>query len=1124
MSFTPAPHKMASKPSHSPSGSPEGGKNECPREKEGRTFRKILRIAAILLGSLIVLVILLVAGVSLYLSSGRLTDLVNNEAGKYINADIHAKKISYTLWRSFPRLDLRIDSATVISRTLDTLTPAQLRSLPADAKKLASLKSFSGSINIVDLFLNRYVIHDIRIEGLNVNLVVFNDSVNNYNIAPSSGEKMKRVPFISAELIDIRNQGSIRYFSLPSNTSASIMLSNLVLDRHHGKGEGNLYHLLIEGKINASSAELSILKGFPFNLSGDLLLHFNPFGVRLTDYAINLGELKSRLSMSLGIGDDPKIESLNYRISDINIMNLLGYIPKEFRPSLQGIKADLPINASARLMSEWSFSSPTFPSLRIDFSTPAGSLDYEMAYSQSGNSNSRNPKVITFPLEYSPVSGIFFFNGSHPDKSYIEIPEFRVATDGLEVSMSARADNLTTSPEVKANVRVNSDLRRATDILPYPLPAMLSGTANLETDVSFNLESLTREGLEKGFYNLNASGHLALGEGRLQMKSAGIDARVSNLEMAFSQSSSSLTSDYIGDPNLGLTLRIGKISGVSPEGSFGIKGLRFSTGSSIRGKVKPDDLQQAGVPADVDLTIADMGFHDARDRFGIRLSSTHLADRLTSSPDPEFAKKLLSDGLTLTSESISIHDKQNRFRIHNPSLSFTLAERQGKIAESPAKGSEAPVSLVTPDSAAPAPAAHTPELLNVNLPDALREFMNSFSLTAALKASKIDLMTPGGDPDNHLAEVSLNLDEDYFGISAGSMMLEKTRGRMDGRISNIRNFLLLSPSEENPLDIFMDMRIDTVNINSLAHTYALAKGGIDKIPTKSEVRPDDSIALLIPRNLKVDLTASAKETIYMNLHLNDLETKIFVRNGTLRIPTLNLSTDFGNASMNVEYDTSDLYNMNFKVGANLDGINITNFFKNFRGLLSMMPEMKNLSGMLSIGMEGRGRVFPDMSLNTPSVVADLDLEGTDLKVHQSKFIRRITRMMLIRSDSDIRIRDIAVHAGIHDNLLQLDPFDFEFDRYKLHVLGINNFNGRLYYHLAVMKSPIPFPFSINIEGMFRDPRLRFGGPRYNAKKGEEVTSRIQEDNNINIVAIMRGFMGAFIKKAAEASVDPGLSL
>lgn len=122
---------------------------------------------------------------------------------------------------------------------------------------------------------------------------------------------------------------------------------------------------------------------------------------------------------------------------------------------------------------------------------------------------------------------------------------------------------------------------------------------------------------------------------------------------------------------------------------------------------------------------------------------------------------------------------------------------------------------------------------------------------------------------------------------------------------------------------------------------------------------------------------------------------------------------------------------------------------------------------------------------------------------------------MIRTDKDIHIKDMTVRAAMHDNLLQLYPFDFEFDRYKLHMLGVNNFNGKLYYHIGVEESPLHFPFSINIEGMFHHPRLRFGGPRFDLRKAEAVTTEIQESNSINLMHVMRSLMTTFVVTGAK---------
>ncbi|MDE5652571.1 MAG: AsmA-like C-terminal region-containing protein, partial [Muribaculaceae bacterium] len=258
------------------------------------------------------------------------------------------------------------------------------------------------------------------------------------------------------------------------------------------------------------------------------------------------------------------------------------------------------------------------------------------------------------------------------------------------------------------------------------------------------------------------------------------------------------------------------------------------------------------------------------------------------------------------------------------------------------------------------------------------------------------------------------------------------------------------------------------------------------------------------------------ETVYTNLHLYNLAADVNLRGGRFVIRCLRIASDFGKAALDVNYDSSDIDSLNMQLGVAVKDINIVKFFRKFHALLEMMPEMSNLSGMISAEARMSGDIFPDMYVNVPSAVVNAEVEGRELKVHQSEFIRKITRMMLIRTDDDIHIRNIDVHALAHDNLLQLDPFNFEFDRYRLTMLGINNFNGELYYHIAVDKSPVPFPFSINIEGMFHHPKLRFGGPDYDTSHAERITSEIQEENSFNMVQILHKFLRAFIGRAARS--------
>ncbi|MDE6811018.1 MAG: LemA family protein, partial [Muribaculaceae bacterium] len=183
--------------------------------------KKWLRAFAWLAVIIVGVPLLLLVVLSLYLTPGRLTELANREGSRYLNADIKAEDIDYTLWSSFPRIRITTGKISVISRTLRDVSPAIRKQLPDSADFLGSIRSFSGEINVIDLFMNRYVIHDVDINGLRLNLVAYNDSINNYNILPGSASGFKKIPYFSAEKIELRNPGVMSYRSVSTDTRAS---------------------------------------------------------------------------------------------------------------------------------------------------------------------------------------------------------------------------------------------------------------------------------------------------------------------------------------------------------------------------------------------------------------------------------------------------------------------------------------------------------------------------------------------------------------------------------------------------------------------------------------------------------------------------------------------------------------------------------------------------------------------------------------------------------------------------------------------------------------------------------------------------------------------------------------
>ena len=82
-----------------------------------------------------------------------------------------------------------MDSLRVVSRTLRDAGPDIRGRLPEDADFLVSAGKIKGAVNVVRLMGGSVWLKNVEIDDLDLNLVAFNDSVNNYDIMPSSGDK-----------------------------------------------------------------------------------------------------------------------------------------------------------------------------------------------------------------------------------------------------------------------------------------------------------------------------------------------------------------------------------------------------------------------------------------------------------------------------------------------------------------------------------------------------------------------------------------------------------------------------------------------------------------------------------------------------------------------------------------------------------------------------------------------------------------------------------------------------------------------------------------------------------------------------------------------------------------------
>lgn len=1044
----------------------ENSDNTQNSKPEKSVFRKIVKIFSFSVIGVILLVVLLLTGATLYLTPERLTDIVNREASENLYADVEAHNITFTLWSTFPHLRVEMDSMTIRSRVFDSLPAAVKKDLPADAAFLASSGHFSGGLNLLYLLRGKISLHDVDLGSLKINLFSLNDSLSNFNIVPPDTVKSK-IPYFTADRVRLLNPGNIRYRSVPDSADASVRINALSLCREERgtrgerkkseergeRGESDKvtyddhYSLKITGDVNADVEGLEILRGFPFQLDGDVALGFDPFRFATSNYHVNLGSLHSNIDMRMQVGGNSRLDAFQWHLDNFDLLRFLSYIPgidSSSLSTLESIDMPLTVNATARLTSPWRLSSTVLPSAEVNFNITDGDLSYTLT------------DGTRCTLRHEGAGGMLLFNGSDPASSSFVIPPFRLVGEGVDLTLGADMQQLLGNPTVEASVEGNALLNKITAAFPFLRPYDLKGDVEALATLHANLPKLS----EMSNQQTPPFSELMM-DGKIKME---------NFSGLFGKN---------------------KMKGSGKKLEIDIEG--GSTAGSMPRKI---DFSGSGEG----LTLS--GGSKSSENFKIDLKDMKIAGELD--PQQVSAKVALkSSGLNMNSGADKVALGGIDVALKADKLNQPLKVKNYVVPQA-WKADDESLAVIP----------HTSEFLQVKLPKEALDFMSQWRIATNLKIKSGVISTPSFPARNTIRNLNIAASFDSIVVNSLQFRSRSSSLAMRGKVSNLRQFL--TSATPAPLYIGMEVAIDTLSINQLAGTFLRSKKGARLNESPDGVHEDDTIAVLLPRNIIADIRATAEETQYMNLHLYDLVTGVHLRDGNLDVKNLRIGADFGKAFLNFDFNTSDVQAIAMRGDVGLLDINVVNFFKNFHTLLLMMPQMKNLEGDISAEADFSLLSFPNMYVNIPSLSSDIRVNGDGLTVHQSPFIRHITRMLLIREDGPLHIADMAVHASLHDNLLELYPFTFSFDRYRLKMGGLNNFDGDLYYHIGVEKSPIPFPFGINVVGKFSHPEIRFGGAHWKIKKGEEITASVMEDKEMNIMAVGRKFLKEFLRKAAES--------
>lgn len=283
-----------------------------------------------IVAGLLLFLLLLVAGLSLYFSDERLREMIVPPVSEALERDVQIERISFTFFRTFPRFGLLVRGFELPGRD--------------DEEAAASFEELTASVRLLPLFRSELAISRLQIDRPVVRYRVYPDSTGSFDYLldddPEERIDEPAEPGFTLRIPDFRiNDARFIYRSDPQDLTADLDGLDAVI--------GLRYAEQIETSMDASLRSLSIrskgsetVSGLPLRLRQRSLLDLENEELLIEEGSLSIRGFSLNLNGSLSRwGDDRPLIDLGFSSSTDDFGELLGLAPPELDDLLRGVES-----------------------------------------------------------------------------------------------------------------------------------------------------------------------------------------------------------------------------------------------------------------------------------------------------------------------------------------------------------------------------------------------------------------------------------------------------------------------------------------------------------------------------------------------------------------------------------------------------------------------------------------------------------------------------------------------------------------------------------------------------------------------------------------------------------------
>ncbi|MEE0979099.1 MAG: hypothetical protein UH625_06800 [Muribaculaceae bacterium] len=1055
---------------------PKGKKTKKP----AKLWKRILKFLFWLVASVLLIFIVACTLIVWILTPEKLTPMVEDAANDYLNAQVKIQKVELTFWHTFPKLTLDVDSLEVISKSLNELPDSLAVDLPADADSLLSVARMHAGVNLAQLGLGELALYDVIIDSPKANLLMVNDRFSNFDILPpaeadSLESSSSTIPSISINRFALTNASPLRFRNLADSTDVTLNINNIEL-----KGDkAPVYALSVDMESRSPMFETFNLHNLPVNLNGAIGWDKSaPYSLLLNDFDINVDSLHLTFSTGIDFADTLRVTDFKGEVDRLPLSYLASLVPAPYDKAAKPLDTNMEVTLRAELTAPYTPSDTTrlIPDMKCEIDIPQCRLDYRELHL----------KRIIANLSAD-------IDGGDINKSVFNLNKLVINGKAIDIDLNAELRDIISDPMVKADFKGRLNVEMLPDEVTQRFASLIEGKVKADIAVDMRMSHLQ----VNKFHKVKINGDIDLDDFTFVSTDSSTRAYVNKSCLEFGTNRRISTNDQLVDSLLTVSLKIdsGNINyetiSLTMNNMKGSLGTRLTSHTvdttqvnGFGGTLNFGNLRMVDSADSIRLRLTDVSCKAGLKRFNgdskVPLLSLVFDARRVIGATPDAVA-----GLSKSHFDISAHLRKRATRNNVDSLARHNRRRR----------QHADADL---------------DNIDMQVDSGMKALLRRWDVTGSVTADAGRMFIKAFPVTNSFRNVDLRFSTDSVNMRDLHYRLGHSDFLVNGYIGNIRRALTNS-RRDNRLKIRLSVASDTLNVNELSQ-LAFADFGSDNhdmmasmeagnIETAQISVNTDTIppkAFMVPGNIEANLTLKAKNLIYTDIVFHDFSGEMMVIDKAINLRDLKASADIGNIDMTALYSTYEKNDIQFGMGLKINRFNLAKVMKLVPAIDTMMPMLNNFAGIIDADIAATSQIDSTMNFIIPSMQAAIKLSGDSLVLLDPDTFKFLSKWLMFKNKKQNMINHMSVEMVMDNNQLEIFPFMFDIDRYKLGVMGTNDMAFNLNYHISVLKSPLPFKFGINITGNVDDMKIRMGGAKFKENQSIERLS-IADTTRINLV-------------------------